>query len=102
MQTKDASIEALITRLDLPTRAWIVVDHWQGDLFAVGIASRRDPARLVYVSTFGKPTGLFEYECESRPSTADEAYRVAHEGEDVDFDALFAVMSSHLDGAPDA
>lgn len=100
MRSKDASIEALVDRLGLPTRGWIVVDHWQGDLFAIGIASAREPARLVYVSAFGKRSGLFDYQCELPPANSDEAYRVAREDTDVGFDDLLDIMVSHLDDAP--
>jgi len=102
MQTKESSIKVLVARLDLPTRGWIVVDHWEGDLCAIGIASAREPARLVYVSTFGKHNGVFDYECELPPANSDEIYQVAREATDVTFEELLAVMVSHLDNASGA
>ena len=100
MQTKDASIEALVARLGLPHRGWVVVDHWAGDLFAIDIASAQDPTRLVYVSTFGKLNETFDYECELPPASSAEKYRVARQDTDVTFQDLLDVMVSHLTDAP--
>ncbi|MGN6106549.1 MAG: hypothetical protein ACTHU0_15695 [Kofleriaceae bacterium] len=101
MGTKDATIEALVARLNLPARGWTVVDHWEADRCAIGIASAREPDRLVYVSTFGKRNGLFSYECELPSADPENMYRVAGEGTDVHFEELLEVMISHLGGAGD-
>jgi hypothetical protein len=100
MRTRDASIDALVARLGLPARGWVVVDHWEGDLYAIGIASAQEPARLVYVSTFGNLNETFDYECELPPTSSEELYRVAREGKGVSFEELLKVMVSHLDDAP--
>ena len=94
---KDDSIWALLDRLDLQTRGWVVQDHWAGDLCAIGIASARNERRLVYVSTFGKDRDKFDFECELPDGPEAEQYAVARRGEDVDFKTLVDVLSGHLD-----
>lgn len=41
-----------------------VVDHWDADLCAIGVAAMNDESRIVYVSTFRQPPGIYWYECE--------------------------------------
>ncbi len=100
MRSKDDSIEALLERLELPRRGWIIVDHWEGDRCAVGVAARRSPHVLVYVSSFGMDRGRFYYTCESPSADADVPYEVASEGADVSFDELLAAMELHLRESP--
>ena len=51
---KHPSINALLDRLraDLGPKSFVVVDHWEGDLCAIGIAAPGDRQRLMYISTF--------------------------------------------------
>ena len=93
---KDATIRRLLHRLDLARRRWIVVDHWEADLCAVGVAAVANPSRLVYVSTYGKAKGRFDYECEVGSEGAPDDYTGAGRGQDVAFDELVTVMEAHL------
>jgi len=57
----------------------VIVDFWDADLFAIGIASSSGPQQLVYISTFGHETG-YDYELESTPASADHIYDRVDEG----------------------
>ncbi|MCB9601487.1 MAG: hypothetical protein H6721_13535 [Sandaracinus sp.] len=93
---KDETIRALLARLELGRRGWHVVDHWDADLQAIGIATERDRRHLVYVSTFSRAPGRFDYECKT-PSGPDETDRVATAaGEDVDYETLVKALEAHL------
>lgn len=96
--TKDESILTLLGRIDLQSRGWTIRDRWDADLCAVGISSELYPDRLVYVSTYGKPEGKYDYECEqSSSSTEDETdYKTVDEGHSVDFAELVDAMEKHL------
>ncbi len=50
---KDESILRLVSNMStaLDPSRWQVLDHWEADLFAIGIASAADKERHVYVST---------------------------------------------------
>jgi hypothetical protein len=99
MIAKDDPIVALLAQLDRQQRGWAIRDHWEVDLCAIGISSQSSPRKLVYVSTFGKPTGKYDYECEKlRLGVENEAdYDTVSEGCDVAFPELVDVMHRHLD-----
>ena len=95
---KDDSIVELLAQLDIQRRGWTICDYWEADLCAIGISSHSCPHRLVYISTFGKPSGRFDYECEHFHTDAkgDPDYDTIDEGCDVDLLALVEVMERHL------
>ena len=93
---KDKAIRELVARLGLASRGWQVVDHWEADLQAIGIATKDDPRRLVYVSTFSRTPGHFDYQCETPAGPADENYTTTAYGEDVDYETLLSAMEAHL------
>jgi hypothetical protein len=81
--------------------AFVINDHWESDLCAVGIASPRNPGILVYISTYGKPIGQFGYELELPPSPGDELpYQEAGRGSGVTFEELVDVVATHLQKPP--
>ena len=92
---KDTSVWVFLGQLaiEIGAQHFQVVDHWDGDLHAVGIASPQDAGRLVYVSTFKKSPGRFAYECES---SAKGDYEVAGRSEDASFQDLLGVIRRHL------
>ncbi len=71
-----------------------VVDHWDADLHAIGVASLKDPARLVYVSTFQQMPGRYAFECEV--SGADEMPVAVQRGPALDLDGIVEIIRSHL------
>lgn len=93
---KHRSISKLVERLRPADRGWSIVDHWDGDLCAVGIAQPRRLSRLVYVSTWRMRPGRYYYECEAPSGRKETDYEVVETGEDVDFAALLSAMERHL------
>jgi hypothetical protein len=93
--SKDQTIVDLLSRTNLQGRDWEVVDYWEADLCAIGIRSRFDLGRLVYVSTFRKSPGLFDYECEG-PDQEGAPFSAIKSGRDVGFGDLLDVMIKHL------
>jgi hypothetical protein len=96
--SKDASVESLLGRLraDLGNNAFTVIDHWDGDLCAIGVARPADPRYLVYISTWPPERGTFAYECE-RPPT-DAAMPSESDGmiEGASYDAMRDAVRRHL------
>ncbi|RME50659.1 MAG: hypothetical protein D6790_20950 [Caldilineae bacterium] len=95
---KDRSILDLLALIDLASNGWISVDHWDADLCAIGIAKMGDPRRLVYVSTFERLPGRYDYECEVKAGPNAEDYVTVDSGEDVDLERLRQVLRRHLGG----
>jgi hypothetical protein len=69
---KDPIIIALLERLGerLGPDSFDIVDHWESDLCAVGIASPRDHGILAYLSCYGEPEGRYHVELELPPPQA--------------------------------
>lgn len=95
---KHRSICKLVERLRPADRGWAIVDHWDADLCAIGIAHPRRLRRLVYVSTWRMRPGRYSYECEAPSGPKETDYEVVETGEDVDFVTLTSVMARHLGG----
>lgn len=77
--------------------AFVIADHWELDLDAIGIASPHDPRYLIYVSVYREPLGCFNYECEIPAAEASEMpYEVQGRGSGVSFDALAGIVERHL------
>jgi len=100
MISKDDSIVTLLDQLNIQERGWTICDHWEADLCAIGISPQSSPRKLVYVSTFGKSAGKYDYECEKlRLSFDDEIdYDTVSEGCDVTFSELVDVMQHYFAG----
>jgi hypothetical protein len=96
MNSKDPSIDTLLRTLSLEDRGWMVVDNWDADLFAIGIARRGHPRRLVYISTFKQGSGRYYYECEVPTGLDDGNYLTTSSAEGVDLDTLIRAMKQHL------
>jgi hypothetical protein len=93
---KDQSIRELVALLELGRRGWVLVDHWEADLCAVGIARGIEPRRLVYVSTYDKAPESYDYQCEVPDGAQATGYRTVACGEDVSFTELVAALERHL------
>ena len=94
---KDPSIQEVLGMVAeaFGTEGWTVMDHWEPDMFAMGIARADDPARLVYVSTWRRMPGRYFYECETPPAT-EEPRRAESSEEYVDSVRLLEVIGRHL------
>ena len=93
---KSPPIHELLSALDLERRGWAVVDHWEGDACAVGVARTSDPRRLVYVSAFNKERGTYDYECEMPSGPSNTDYMTTDRGENVTFQTLLRALQRHL------
>ena len=91
---KDASIQSLLTRLDLPSRRWRVLDYWEADLFAVGLTSDAKPMILVYVSAFGRLPDRYDYVCEDLAAPSPPLHLAA--ADDVEFEELVRILCAWL------
>jgi hypothetical protein len=96
---KDSSILSLLDRLRdrLGPGNFDIIDHWESDPYAVGLASPQDHGVLAYISCFGEPEGRYHVELELPPSSGDDLpYREAGRFSDLDFEAMVGVVSEHL------
>lgn len=96
---KSPEILDVLDRLSrrLGTGAFVVCDHWERDLCAVGIASPPSEQVLVYISTYGEKASRYSYELELPSSTdTDSPYDDAGRGSDVSSEELAAVVAEHL------
>lgn len=96
---KDRSILELLSRLDIGNNRWRIQDHWDADLCAIGLSSDLNPQHLVYVSTFDREAGRYDFECEIVDKLYPEKYTVANSGANVDFLTLYQAIRHHLDEA---
>lgn len=96
---------AIVAALDwlrsrLGPEAFVVNDHWETDLCAVGIASPRDPRVLVYITCYGERPERIGYELELPPPPGAEfPYQVAGQGSAVTLEELAEVVAGHLQHA---
>lgn len=100
--TKDRSIWQFLADLSakIESSRYQVVDHWDADLFAIGLASLADAHRLVYVSTHERRTGQFFAECEQAGvgsvDGAASAYESVSVFESISLEDLIATIERHL------
>lgn len=95
---KDGSIWIFLGQLakKIDSQRYQVVDHWDADLCAVGIAAVEDMGRLVYVSTYSLDPGQYSVECEIPDEDDPIGYRVAARREDIPLDEVVAMIRCHL------
>jgi hypothetical protein len=95
---KDAAIHAVLNRLwaRLGADAFVVTDHWDADLYAIGISSPHNRGVLVYISCYGTQPGRYGYELELPAQTDAPPYQVAGRSSDVSFEELARVVADHL------
>ncbi len=96
---KDPAILAVLDRLwsRLGPDAFVLADHWESDLCAVGIASPRNRGVLAYLSTYAELPERFYVELELPPLLGDDfPYQVASRFDGLDFECLVSVVGKHL------
>ena len=94
---KNKSILELLDRLKIAAHDWVIADHWDSDLCAIGIATKAELRQLVYVSTYGKARGRYYFECEAPLTDSAEESVVTESADDVGWDELLGVLVRHLD-----
>lgn len=96
---KDISIQTALNRLteNLGAEAFVVVDMWEDDDFAVGVAHPQDAQQLLYFSTFELPAEHYFIVFETAPD-ANSDLPYADEGDDLaeSFDELLKMVKQHL------
>lgn len=100
---KDESIHRLLARLEasLGKDAFHVVDHWEADLSAIGIARPDNHGVLVYIAMFGQEEDSYFVSLEL-PTTAggetwkDHPYTPAGEKQLHGLDNLLNVIRRHF------
>jgi hypothetical protein len=96
---KDPAILRVLDRLwsRLGPGTFVVTDHWEADLCAVGIASPYNHGVLAYISTHGEPPERFYVELELPPRPGgDFPYQAAGRFQALDFEQLASVIGKHL------
>jgi hypothetical protein len=96
---KDLPILVFLSRLEksIGSSGFVVTDHWENDLTAIGVSSPNDADILAYVSCFNKVEGHYNYELELPAVPATEMpYTVAGRGSDVPLDELIRIVTVHL------
>ncbi len=99
MEGKAESIAQVLRRLrqDLGADSFVVVDHWDADMCAVGVARPDDPRYLVYISTF-PDDGSLAFERERPPVDDDFPYDSDGLVEGATYDELAAAVRDHVLG----
>src|SRR5262249_42745761 len=74
----------------------IVVDHWNADLTAIGVALKTDPQRLAYIAAL-PPSDRYFIELETAPTQGSYfPYTVVGRFDAVDRDRLLRIVDDHL------
>ncbi len=82
--------------MDLGKGAFAVVDHWEADLCAVGLARPSDERFLIYLSTWPPESGLYSYQLESPARGDDSPYTAGDLVADAAYEAVFDAARCHL------
>jgi hypothetical protein len=74
-----------------------IIDHWEADLIAIGVASPSDLQRLVYFSLESEGERHFYVSLEAAPTKGGELpYMDCGEFNDVDLETLTEIVAEHL------
>ena len=96
---KDPALLLMLTqlRVSLGENTFDVVDHWEADLHAVGIASPRNHGVLAYLSNFNREPGYYDVELELPPVNGDDAtYHPIGNHWNVGFNEVIEIVREHL------
>ena len=75
----------------------VVVDHWEADRTAIGVARADNTGRLVYFSIWNRSPNRYYVDVEFPPRAGSELpYEQGERFDDVDFEELVAIASRHL------
>jgi hypothetical protein len=100
LSQKGTSIRELVQRLRerLGAASFVVVDHWQQDPFAIGIANPQDPRVLAYINTGSETAARYFLSFETPPldSWANPAHRRAGEHSVETIDEIALLIQTRL------
>ena len=97
---KDQSVIRLLDglRARLGTRAFDVVDHWEADFCAIGIARPDNHGVLIYISTTAEEGDRCSVSLELPPQPgSDIPYTAAGDHEAASIDELVEIVRRHFD-----
>ena len=97
---KDPSIIRLLDglRARLGPRAFDVVDHWESDLCAIGIARPDNHGVLVYISTYDENDECSSVSLELPPQPgSDFPYTAVGDHDTANFDELAEIVRRHFE-----
>jgi hypothetical protein len=96
---KDEGLLSILRRLrrDLGEDAFVIEDHWEADLNAIGIARPDDRRFLVYITIQPQVPSL-SFQCESPSVDADLPYHSDDMTDGVTYEQLVGAARHHLLG----
>ncbi len=101
--SKDPSITHVLQELTalFEPGAFVIVDHWDADLCAIGIAQPHNHQVLVYISTYRQPNHAYAVDLELPSDTDDDVpYQAVAQYDLVDFPTLATLVGTHLGITP--
>jgi hypothetical protein len=99
--SKDPEIREVLSWLRDRVGPFRVIDHWDADLCAVGVAAIHDPQQLVYISSWNRPTGRYFVELETAPLPGSEMpYTSVGKFDTVGREELASLVAQHLSRRP--
>ena len=98
INNKDKSIIDFVNMIqhEIDSHGWIIIDNWDADRFAVGIAKKANPKILVYISTYEKSPFKYDYECEMPENDQGLEYEAIDKEVDVDIKKVVSILKQHL------
>lgn len=96
--TKDPSLRNLVEEIArrVPAGCFIVVDHWESDPFAIGLARPTSHDHLVYISSERDVHGRWYLSRETPREHDLEQYHEAGTDQFDDIESLAAAVAGHL------
>ncbi len=97
LEGKDEDIRQVITSLqdELGLDAFDIVDHWETDSLAIGIARPDNHKTLIYIATCESDNRYF-VSLENPPVDEDFPYQQGEIFDGIDFITLMNVVKKHL------
>ena len=85
---------------DLGCDAFVIADHWEGDLRASAVAKPEDNSQLAYFCLSIGNEFLFDYELETAPADPNDMYDVLSQGAGITYGELLEIVRVHLGVRP--
>jgi hypothetical protein len=94
---KHEAVLGLLARLEkrLGRGSFQIVDHWDSDLDAIGVAHPRNLELLAYIAAYGPEDFYVELELPPKPGS-ELPYSVAEQFRSLGFDEVAHLVANHL------
>ena len=98
MIDKDLSIVDLIetVKMEDHSERLTTIDFWDADRCAIGFANKDVGHKLVYVSSYKKLEGYYDYECEATNPHVSDDYEVIERGSNLRKEDLIMKIQDFL------